>query len=134
MIFYPFEYERASTYLKKLFDRKRTVRIEYLTESKTISQNNYAWLIFTHVANETGNTKKDIYQLCLSRFPFHKEIEINGELHAIPITLSGMSRDQMREFIDQFTMFFRTEGFSIPEPEDKRTKEMYDYYKQRGLM
>ena len=52
----------------------------------------------------------------------------------IPITLSAMDKEQASFFIDQFTIFFRSEGFDIPDPEDQKTKEMFDYYRNKGIL
>lgn len=134
MTFKPGEIQRATIYLSKLFERGKSVRIEQVVHSKTISQVRYLWLVFTHIAHETGNSKEDIYQLCLHKFPLHKEIELNGETTVIPVTLSGMSKEQGVTFIDQVTTFFRSEGFFVPDPEDLECKEMLDYYTNKGLL
>jgi hypothetical protein len=78
MTFYPKEKDRAITYLNKLFERGKTVKIEPITQTATLSQNSYIWLVFTHVGQETGNTKEDIYQFCLKKFTIFKTIDING--------------------------------------------------------
>jgi hypothetical protein len=134
MIFKPFEIDRATTYLTKIFERNRNAKIEPVKHSKTISQVRYLWLIFTHIGFETGNLKEDIYQYCLQKFPFHKEIEINGEEDIIPVTLSGFSKEQSVQFIDQVTTFFRQEGYEVPDPEDLRCKEMFEFYHDKGLL
>ena len=134
MTFHSRELDRATTYLKKLFERGKSVRIEPITVSRSLSQNAYCWLVFTHVAQETGNTKDDIYQFCLSKFPFHKTIEINGVVQIIPVTLSGMDKEQNSQFIDQFVTYFRSEGIDIPDPEDKKALDMVNYYRERGQL
>lgn len=134
MTFKPSERERAVLYLDRLFEKKRHVKIDYVTESKTISQNNYFWLIVSHVANETGNDKNDIYQLLLSKYAPEKYIELAGEDVRVITTLSGMSKEQASLFIDKSAVYFRCQGFDIPDPEDLKTIEMYNYYKQKGWM
>ena len=134
MIFNPTEIQRATIYLTKLFERGKKVKIEPITRAKTISQNNYTWLVFTHIAQETGNIKEDIYQFCLKEFPTFKEIEINGEIHSVPVTLSGFTKEQTSFFIDCFVTFFRQEGIDIPSPEDKKCMEMYSFYRERGIL
>ena len=134
MIFHPLEIVRCTTYVMKLFERGKSVKIEPVSEPKTRSQNAYLWLIFTHIAHETGYSKDDIYQLCLTKFPFHKEIVINGEMNLIPITLSGMTKEQTIQFLNEITAYFRSEGYDIPDPEDKRLELMYCSYKERGLL
>jgi hypothetical protein len=132
MIFHSFEIERATTYLTKQFERGKSVKVETVTKSRTLSQNAYAWLVFAHIAQETGNTKDEVYQFCLKNFPVHKEIVIGDKITLIDVGLSKMTKEQTSHFIDQFTIYFRSEGFSVPDPEDKRLNELYDEYKDRG--
>ena len=134
MIFHSNEIDRLNIYVSKIFERKRSVKVEPVTVSKTLSQLGYCWLVFTHLGQETGNTKEDIYQFCLQKFPVHKTIEVNGVYSLIPVTLSGMDKDQTSHFIDQFTTFFRGEGYDIPDPEDKKAITMFNYYKERVLL
>ena len=134
MIFKPNEFNRASDYLKLLLERGKTVKIEHITRSKTLSQNAYCWLCFTFVADETGNSKEDIYRLCLDMFKTHKEVEINGQIHLVPVSLSEMTKEQCSEFIDKFVVYLRSEGFDLPDPEDKKAVDMYNWYKERGLI
>lgn len=126
--------ERMIIFLDKLIERKKIIKIEPITESKTLSQNNYIWLVFTHIANETGNTKEDIYQYYLKKYPIRKEIEINGLIDSIQVSLSKFTKEQTKVFIDQITTDARMEGFDIPDPEDLKINEMYNYYKEKGLI
>lgn len=134
MIFHPSEIDRLTIYVTKQFERKKSLKVEPVTQSKTISQNAYCWLVFTYIGQETGYTKDEVYEFCLAKFPHHKEIEIGGEIKLIPIRLSGMDKEQTSSFIDEFTTFFRTEGYLVPDPEDKKTLEMINYYKERGIL
>ena len=136
MIFHPtdLELQRANIYLKAIFEKGKKAKIEPIAGVKTISQNSYIWLVFTHIGAETGNTKEDIYQFCLKEFPVFKEIIICDELELIPVTLSGFSKEQTSHFIDQVVTYFRVEGYDIPDPEDIRCQQMYQYYRDRGLL
>lgn len=134
MIFKPSDKDRLILFVEKLFERGKSVKVEPIAKTATLSQNSYCWLCFTHVADQTGNSKEDIYQLCLDLFKPIKEIELNGELHHIPVTLSGMNKDQKSNFINNFVIYLRDEGFFIPDHEDQKCKEMYQYYRDRGLI
>lgn len=134
MIFKSHEKERALIFLGKTFEKKRSVKIEHVTVSKTLSQNAYCWLVFTHIAAETGNTKDDIYKYYLDRFPYFKEIEIHGEISQVQISLSKFTKEQAIDFINNFTVDARQEGFDVPDPEDKKAIDMYNYYKERGMI
>lgn len=134
MIYKPSQEDQAIIFLKRCFEKKRYVKIEYIPEKKTISQNNYIWLVFTVIAEDTGNIAQDIYEYYLEKFPTYKEIDILGEIKSVRITLSQFSKEQTSIFIDRFTTDARVEGFVIPDPEDKAVLEQYQYYQQRGLL
>lgn len=134
MIFKPTDRERALVFLDKQFERKKHVKIELVTESRTLSQNAYCWLCFTHIAFETGNDKNDIYYYYLDKFPKHKEVIINGEIHLVRISLSSFTKEQTSQFIEEFTADARCEGYDVPEPEEQKTLEMLNYYKQKGMI
>ena len=134
MIFHPTQQDRANLFIKSILDKGRSVKIEPVTQTKTLSQNSYAWLCFTHIAEQMGthNTKDDVYYHFLTKFPKFKEIEWNGETELVQITLSEFTKEQTKVFIDEFTTDARQEGYDVPDPEEKRIAEMFDYYKQKG--
>ena len=134
MIFKPSERDQAIAYLDGIFKAKRFAKIERVTESKSLSQNNYCWLCFTHIAFCTGNDKDDIYHFCLDKFALRHEVKINGTSENIIVSLSKMDKDQCRIFIDKFIIFFAQEGIALPNPEDKKVVEMYNWYKERGMI
>lgn len=132
MIFNQANRDRAIAYMDILFSRGRSVKIEIVTVSRSLSQKNYLWLVFTHVAMCTGNDKEDIYRLCLNKFSFTKEVKFNGLLEQVIVSMSAMNKDQMSMFIDKCVTFFRQEGIDVPDPETKEAIELYNEYKQRG--
>jgi hypothetical protein len=134
MIFKPSEEERAIIFLKKMFEKKRWVKIDFIPESKTLSQLAYIWVVFASIAEDTGNTPKDIYELFLEMFPTYKEIMINGEIKRIQITMSAFTKEQESLFIDRVVTYGRQEGYRIPDPSDKEAIAQYNYYKQKGLL
>lgn len=134
MIFKPTDRDRAIIFLDKQFERKKFVKIEPVTESKTLSQVGYIWLCFTHIAFETGASKNDIYFYYLEKFPKFKEVIFNGETTLVRVSLSAFTKEQCSVFIDEFTTDARMEGFDVPDPEDQKTIEMMNFYKQRGLI
>ncbi len=105
-----------------------------IADKKTLSQTAYAWLCFTYVADETGNDKNDLYYLCLDKFKTFKEIHYNDQIHLVQISMSSFDKNQMSVFIDKITIFFRQEGFDIPDPEHRKALDMYNYYRKKGLI
>lgn len=134
MIFNSTERDRAILFIDSLFSKKKTIKIDYVKQAKTLSQNAYIWLVFTHIGYETGASKDDMYSYYLSKFPKYKEIEHLGETCLINITLSSFTKEQTTQFIDEICTDARIEGFDIPDPEDRKALEMLNYYRQKGLL
>lgn len=117
-------------------DIKTAHRAEFtkIQRPRTISQNSYMWLLLTHVEQETGNDKYDLYCWMLSRYPTCKEIVYNEKAYMIEITSSAFDVKQMARFISNIKRFFRQEGFEMPDANTKRMWDMYNYYSERGLL
>lgn len=126
--------QKAIEYLEDILLKHGKVEVSKVKEMKTLSQVKYAWLCFTHVSEETGEDKDSIYNFCLNKFGIRKECSYKGEVEEYVLTLSGMDKDQCSNFIDKFVIFFRQEGIDLPDPETQRAKEMYFYYKEKGMI
>lgn len=133
-IYNPTQRFEAKEYLLTLFDSGKRVEIKPAPEKKSLSQNSYIWLVFTHIAYETGNDKNDIYYYFLDRFPKYKEITINGQIEHVSISLSSFTKEQTRAFIDEVVIYANTEGFNVPNPEDIKIMQMYEFYRNKGLI
>lgn len=101
---------------------------------RSLSQNALMWLIFTHISFETGNDKMDLYLFCLDRFPTFKDVIVLTRMKLVQITSSQFNTAQMKVFIDNIYVFFRSEGFKLPDPEDQRILIMSDFYRSKGLL
>jgi len=134
MIYKPSQREQAIIFIDKMFAKKKWIKIEHIPESKTMNQLRYIWLVFTIVADDTGNEPQDIYEYYLDRFPIYKEITILDEEKKIRISLSQFSIEQASYFIDKVVIDARQEGHVIPDPQDKAALEAYNYYKSKGLI
>lgn len=134
MIFKPSQEKEAIEYVKEQFSKKRWLKIDHIPEKKTINQNNYIWLVFTVIADHTGNYSKDIYEYYLDKFPNYKTIYKGQAEINIRISMSRFNVDQMSRFIDKVVIDARQEGFEIPDPEDKKALDMYNYYRKKGLI
>lgn len=128
------EFDRAVLYLTRLFEKRRRVKIETVTETRTLSQNSYIWTVFTHLAMETGSDKQSYYDYYLKKFPVFGELVIYGEIYTMEITMSHFSKEQMSYWINEIAVDARQEGFDIPEPETHKALEMYQEYKNLGMI
>jgi hypothetical protein len=134
MIFRSHQLNEAICYLTGLFEKGKPVKIEPAPEKKSLSQNAYLWLVFTHVGYETGARKDDMYYYWLGKFPKYKEVYFKGELKLVPISLSSFSKEQTSRFIDEVVTDARIEGFQVPDPEDIKIMQMYEFYRNKGLI
>lgn len=137
MIFKPTEEERAIKFLKNLFTKKRHVKIDHIPETKTVQQGRYIWLVFLVIGEETGNTKEDVYYYYLDKFPVYKEIDINGDVRRVQVSMSHdefCKKEVLSHFIDKVVVDARQEGFIIPDPKDIETRKLYDYYRKKGML
>lgn len=134
MVFSYKEKQKAIQEVENLAEKKRNFKVEAIKRSKTISQNAYIWLVFTHIGYETGNSKDDMYQYYLDKFPIWKTIYIGGNETMVKVTISGMDRVKLSKFIDQVVIDGRQEGYDIPDPKDLKCKRMMDYYRNKGLI
>ena len=134
MIYRPSQKKQAINFIEKQFEKKKWLKIDPISEKKTLNQNNYLWLVFTIIAFDTGNQKEDIYQYYLDKFPTFKEININEDIKSIKISLSQFTVKQASLFIDKIVIDARQEGFNIPDPGEKEALEAYNFYRQKGFL
>jgi hypothetical protein len=134
MIFSSLQINEAIVYLHGLFDLGKRVEIKPAPEKKSLSQNSYLWLVFTHVGYETGASKDDMYYYWLGKFPKYKEVYFKGGLQLVPISLSSFTKEQTTRFIDEVVTDARIEGFQVPDPEDIKIMQMYEFYRNKGLI
>ena len=135
MIFKPSQKDKAYQFIDKHFNNNKKVEIKAFIMPKTLSQNGYIWLVFTHIAYECGSDKNQIYYYYLNKFPTFEEIKTpSGETDLVMTSLSRFNKEQTSVFIDCVVTDARQEGFDIPDSEDFKCKQMYEYYKERGLL
>jgi hypothetical protein len=132
MIFNKITSKESFEYLSQLLEVGKMVEIKPIKEHKTLSQNAYIWLVFTHIGFETGAGKDAIYNYYLTRFPKYNEIDFKGKITIVRISLSQMSKEQVSKFIDEVVIDGIQEGFDIPDPANKKAIDMYNYYRSIG--
>ena len=135
MIFKLSEKDRAIKHLDALFLKSKYVKIEHVPEAKTFSQIKYIHVVFAHIAEQNGDRMNDIKKHYKKEFPKYEEVSFNGDKDLLPITsLADFSKEQMQVFIDEVTIDARQCGFTVPYPDDIKIVEMYNYYRQRGIL
>lgn len=113
--------------LKKVY----TVEITERRIKRTISQNGLYWLWLTCISHETGNDKDDVHEVFKTKYlnPHYKNIL--GEPIIIRST-TDLDTAQFKEYLDAIQVFASTElQITLPDPDDVRWEEFYDYYKDK---
>lgn len=134
MIYKPSQSEQAHIFLDKCFERKRHVRIDFIPETKTLSQLRYIWLVFTIIADDADLTKDDVYEYYRTKFQTTKIIELHGKDVIISKSMSRFLKEEMSFFIDKVVIDARQEGHVIPDSGDIEALQAYDYYRQKGML
>jgi hypothetical protein len=117
----------------KRLDIKKVYTVE-ITErriKRTISQNGLYWLWLQCLSHETGNDKDEIHE-------FFKQKYINPELKIIfdeSVELRStteLNTLQFKSYLDNVQVFANTElAITLPDPNDLRWEEFYDYYRDK---
>lgn len=124
--------EMAIAFIKRL-DLKKVYTVD-VTErriKRTLSQNNLYFLWLTCISHETGNDKDDLHEYFkekyitpIGKYVFDKMIEIRST--------TDLNTVQFKYLLDQVQYFASTElAITLPDPDDLRWSEFYDYYKDK---
>lgn len=113
--------------LKKIY----TVEITERRIKRTISQNGLYWMWLTCISHETGNDKNDLHEYFKQRFVLPESKTIFGNSIEYRST-TGLNTIQFKYLLDNVQIFASTElAITLPDPEDKRWEEFFDYYKDK---
>jgi len=134
--------KERNQFIEKILEKDIKVahRIEFtkIQRKRSLDSNAWLWVIFTHVEQETGNEKYDMYLWMLDRYPTFREVTYRkGDkiiTKMVDISSSFFNQQEMCKFISNISRFFRTEGIEIPESNSKRALKMFDYYNSKGLI
>lgn len=115
---------------------KSNYRAEFtqVKRKRSLSQNNYMWLILTHAEHETGNNKNDLYSFFLDEHPLFEQKQILGTSRNIQLTSSQFNTTQMTRFIDKIRTDLALVGVETPDADSEQAVMMFNYYRDRGLI
>jgi hypothetical protein len=105
-----------------------------IKRKRSLSSNNYMWLILTHAEQETGNSKEDLYSFFLDQHPVFTEKEILGKTRNIQLTSSQFNTLQMSAFIDNLRKDLAFIGVETPDADSDQATELFNYYRNKGLI
>ena len=108
-----------------------TVDITKRVIRRTISQNHLYWLWIMCISHETGNDKDDLHEYFKNKYIAPSSVNIFGET-IDRRTTSDLTTMQFKQLLDHIQAFASIElAITLPNPEDQRWEEFYDYYKDK---
>ena len=114
--------------LKKIY----TVEITERRIRRTISQNGLYWLWLTCISHETGNDKDDLHEFFKQKYLADETTLVFGKYVVTRKSTTNLNTVQFKYLLDNVQIFASTElAITLPDPEDKRWEEFYDYYKDK---
>jgi hypothetical protein len=108
-----------------------------IKERRSLSQNNTLWMWETHISNELGWSKEEVHEYNIEHFAQRKEVKLpNGIVAMIPMRTSDKEMDSARMsfYMNQIQIFWNQQGVTLPDPEDYKAKEMFDFYEEKGML
>ncbi|MCR5044770.1 MAG: hypothetical protein K6A93_11700 [Bacteroidaceae bacterium] len=112
-------WEKSLDFLLSLLPNgKFVLTVKKQKTQRSISQNALMWMWFACIADTTGNTKEDVHDAYCYMF-LSRQVTIGGRTGRIPRGTSGLSTDEMKEFLDKVHADASSElGITLPCPED----------------
>lgn len=118
-------------------DIKRATWIEQteIKRKRTLDQNAGYWLWMTFLQEQTGSTKMELHDYFLDKYPIFNEVEINGKIRIIRIGTSRANIKQMSNYMNKIQIECSAEwGIELPELEGSKIVDMYNYYREKGVI
>lgn len=119
-------------HIKRLeLSKAYTVEVKQKRTVRTLPQNKLYWLWLTCIEVETGNNRMDLHELFKEMYILPEQKEVFGKAIEIRSTTS-LDTKCFKSYLDEIQIFASTElGITLPDPEDLRWQEFYDYYSDR---
>ena len=114
--------------LKKIY----TVEITERRIKRTISQNGLYWLWLQCISHETGNDKDDLHEFFKQKYLADETTLVLGKYVVTRKSTTNLNTVQFKYLLDSVQIFASTElAITLPDPEDKRWEDFFDYYKDK---
>lgn len=100
---------------------------------RTLSQNSGYWVWLTYLADRLGETKENLHEFFLDKFPTYEMRTIMGIQQRVRIRTSDMTLEQMSRYMENVQIFCHTElGEPLPDLGTQEFERMVEYYIEKG--
>lgn len=120
---------RLDALVSTLSNGEYVLTITKRRERRTLSQNALLWMWLRCIAEDTGNTTDDLYDVFCAKF-LRKRVEVNGDVVECCKTSSQLNTAEMTAFLDNIQVYAAAElGITLPNPEDRNFEVFFQQYK-----
>ena len=118
--------------VKRLDIKKvHTVEITEKIVKRSLSQNSLYWLWLSCLEAETGNDADDLHDYFKKKYLQPTTVVVFGVVEN-KYTTTNLDTKQFKAYLDKIQIFASTElAINLPDPEDLRWEEFYNYYSDR---
>ena len=130
MIFEKNQKIEAIKFIDNLFAQDKRVTIVITKEKRTLDQNKLYWLWLSCIAKETGNDKDDLHEYFIYKYLNPELVQVFEKMIYKRLSTTQLDTKQFTEYLNKIQVFANTElAIELPNPEDKKFAEFYEYYK-----
>jgi len=130
MIFEKNQKIEAIKFIDNLFAQDKRVTIVITKEKRTLDQNKLYWLWLSCIAKETGNDKDDLHEYFIYKYLNPELVQVFEKMIYKRLSTSTLDTKQFTGYLNKIQIFANTElAIELPNPEDKKFAEFYEYYK-----
>ena len=120
----------AIKFIDNLFAQDKRVTIVITKEKRTLDQNKLYWLWLSCIAKETGNDKDDLHEYFIYKYLNPELVQVFEKMIYKRLSTSTLDTKQFTGYLNKIQIFANTElAIELPNPEDKKFAEFYEYYK-----
>ena len=130
MIFDKHHKIEAVEFIFSLFAQDKRVTIVITKEKRTLDQNKLYWLWLSCIAKETGNDKEDLHEYFIYKYLNPELIQVFEKMIYKRLSTTQLDTKQFTGYLNKIQIFANTElAIELPNPEDLKFAEFYEYYK-----
>ena len=120
----------AIEYIDSLFAKDKRVTIVITKEKRTLDQNRLYWSWLSCIAKETGNEKEDLHEYFIYKYLNPELCQVFEKMIYKRLSTTQLDTKQFAKYLSKIQVFANTElAIELPNPEDRKFEEFYEYYK-----